>query len=137
MTYAETKSAFLERCAALLPQPLHQTFILDEIGDAFPEIHTAEREYVCALDSHDEIIRKTTALTDDEIKTYLLSYVPDAVLEIAEDDDDDPETALNLTASDADVIMTFAREIDPTESNIAAAVRDTIRDNFDHPDFHI
>lgn len=135
MTYAETKTKFLERCATLLPQPLHATFILDEIGDAFPEIHTAEREYVCALDSHAEIIAKTDALTDDDIRAYLLSYVPDAIVEIAEDDDDDEP--LQLTASDADVIMTFARSIDPTESNIAAAVRDAIRDNFDHPDFHI
>lgn len=135
MTYAETKTAFLNRCAALLPTALHRTFILDEIADAYPELHTGEHEYACALDSADVIMSKVAALSDTEITTLLLSYVPDAIVEIAEDDDD--EDPLELTESGANDVMTFARSIDPTESEIAAHVRDAIRDNFDHAHFHI
>lgn len=129
MTYADIRQRFFDRCAELLPTQLRDTYILEEIGDAYPEIHTAEREYVCALDSHDEIVQKVTALTDDEIRHYLVTYVSDAILAELDDYDDEP---FQLTQRDADEIMTFARLTDPTESNYAASVRDTIRDNFDH-----
>lgn len=132
----QTRQSFLERCAALLPDALHATYILDEIGDAYPEIHTAEREYVCALDSHSVIIEKVTALTDDDVIKYLASYIPDAILaEIENDDEDNSLADLDQTKSDA--IIDFARRVDPTESNIAAEIRDTIRDNFDIPNLHI
>jgi len=137
-TYAETRQSFLDRCAAILPKPLHATFILDEIGDSYPEIHTAERDYVCANDSHDEIKRKTLALTTREIIEILCTKIPDAIIEIhceiAEPDDDDVTT---FTQRDSDEIIDFAKLIDPSESNIAAEIRDTIRDNFDIPNLHI
>lgn len=136
MSYSETKTKFLERCAALLPSVLHSTYILDEIGDAYPEIHTAEREYVCALDSHAEIIEKVSALSDDDVIAYLASYIPDAIVAELEEEPDD-NTLADLTQTQSDEIIEFARRVDPTESNIAASVRDTIRDNFDIPNLHI
>lgn len=129
MNYNEAKTNFLARCAALLPNSLHATYILDNTADSFPEIHTAEREYVCALDDHATIIAKTNALTDREIAEYLATYVGDA---IRADFESDPDDAIQLTQRDVDEIMTFVRAIDPTDSNIAAEARDAIRDNFEN-----
>lgn len=129
MSYSQTRATFLARCTATLPNVLHSSFVLDTIADAYPELHIADRDFVCAADSHDEIIRKTAALTDADVKTIVLSYIPNALLdEIHNNDDAD----FQISQREADEIMTLAREIDPTESNIAAHVRDTIRDNFDN-----
>lgn len=121
MTYARTRNDFLIRCINALPAALHATAILPEIRDVFPDLHIADRELICDLDSTDVIIDKTRALTDDDIATILLDYIPDAI--VAE--------LPALTQTDADAIMTLARKIDPTESNVAANVRDTLRDNYD------
>lgn len=129
MTYIETRQRFLNRCAALLPKSLHSSLVLDEAADTFPEIHTAERDYVCALDSHEEIIRKTDALTDSDLRSYLVTLIPSAIEDEADEYDDE---SFQLTQSDAADIMLFARLVDPTDSNIAAEIRDIIHSKFEH-----
>ena len=121
MTYARTKNDFLIRCVNILPDSLAKTTILPEIRDVFPDLHIADREFMCDLDDTAVIIDKTRALTDDEIITILASYIPDAIVA------DLPE----LSQRDADEIMTLVRKIDPPDSNVAAEIRDTLRDNYE------
>lgn len=128
MSYAKTRKNFIARVTETLPPVLHSSPILDKVGDAYPDLHIAGREFVCDLDSHDEIIRKTNALTDGDIKIIVLSFVPDAIVSESHDHDD---ADFQISQREADEIMTLAREIDPTDSNIAAEIRDAIRDNID------
>ncbi len=128
MTYAETRQRFESRCASILPSVLHSSCILAEISDTYPEIHLADRDLVCDLDSHESIVAKVDALSDADVKEFVLSYIADAIVaEIHNHDDAD----FQMTQLDADEIMSLAREIDPTESNVAAKIRDAIRDNID------
>lgn len=129
-SYNETRLNFINRLGAILPKPLHSTLIIDEIGDRYPDLHTGERNYVCALDSHEKIVAAVEALTTREIIEILSSLIPDAIVSALDAADDDEEI-FQLTQRDADEIMSFVRLIDPTDSNIAAEVRDTIRDNIE------
>jgi len=56
----------------------------------------------------------------------------DARSTIAEFCDDIIASADAIDDLELETIMMLARMIDPTESDLAAAIRDTIRDNTDH-----
>jgi hypothetical protein len=122
MTYAETKTAFCARAAKLLPVALRDTLIITAISNQYPEFHYPTGDYACGADNADRVIADITALTDDEIRAIIAYHTPDFIIDI--------EPA--LTQPLADEIMTLARAVDPTESNIAAEIRDAIRDNHEN-----
>lgn len=53
------------------------------------------------------------------VDNELLDMATSLIMDIAE----------SLTRTDVDAIMNAAHAVDPTESNVAAEIRDTIRDN--------
>lgn len=129
MTYSETRQRFESRCAAILPSVLHSSCILAEISDVYPEIHLATRDLVCDLDSHESIVAKVDALSDHDVTEFVLSYVADAIVSEVHDHDD---ASFQMTQRDADEIMSLAYKIDPTASDVAAKIRDAIRDNIEN-----
>lgn len=124
--YLDARHLFLSRAAALLPNVMHGSQLLDELGDSYPEIHTMGRDYVCAADSHEEIISKTNALTDEDVKIILLDKIPGALCDEIDDYEDGEFT---LSQYEADDLIKFAREIDP---DTAVEISDLIRNNFEH-----
>lgn len=122
---------FESRIDALIPAPLTNTYILDELHDTFPELTLENRDLITLSTPTDQLADAIRALTDNDLIELICSYTADALID-ALNDDDDP---MILTLDDARAIMTFAERIDPTASNIAAAIRDTIRDNTELSDF--
>lgn len=120
MTYKTTKIEFLARVDALIPASL--TAVADEIAELYPEFHVPSyADLVCAADSHAEIIDAVRQLSDNDVIAIITLPLADAIMNRADE----------LTQSEADEIMTLVRKIDPTDSNIAAEIRDAIRDNHD------
>lgn len=120
MTYKSTKNEFLARLDAIVPACIAS--VTDEIAELYPEFHIpAYADLVCAADSHAEIIDAVRSLSDNDIIAIITLPLADAIMNRADE----------LTQSEADEIMTLVRRIDPTDSFIAAEIRDTIRDNHD------
>lgn len=118
MTYKTTREQFMSRVDALIPANL--TVVADEIAELYPEFHVPSyADLVCAADSHAEIIDAVRNLTDADVIAIITLPLADAIMNRAEE----------LTQSEAEEIMTLVRRIDPTDSNIAAEIRDAIRDN--------
>lgn len=124
--YLDARHRFLSRAASLLPNVMHSSQLLDELGDSYPEIHTTARDYVCAADSHEEIISKTNALTDEDIKVILLDKIPGSLMDEIDDYEDGEFT---LSQYEAEDLIKFAREID---ADTALLVHELIRNNFEH-----
>lgn len=120
MTYKTTREQFMNRLDAIVPACIAS--VTAEIAELYPEFHVpAYADLVCAADSHAEIIDAVRNLSDNDIIAIMTLPLADAIMNRADE----------LTQSEADEIMTLVRMIDPTESNIAAEIRDTIRDNHD------
>lgn len=122
MSYSRAKNDFLIRIVHMLPIPLAKTELLPTLRDDYPELHVGARAYVCAEQTHDEIIDTVRALSDDDVIAILAPRIADAIAT------EQPA----MTQTQADEIMTLVRKIDPTDSNAAALVRDAIRDNIDN-----
>lgn len=130
-TYDETKSEFMNRAAAIMPSVLAETTLLDTLADQYPCLHVAGVEYLCALDETADIIERATKLTNDNLVAIVASFIPDAI-ETALDESPADARIFEMTDNDAHEIMRAMRTIDPTESSVAARVRDDIRNNFDN-----
>lgn len=122
MSYKSTREEFMTRLVAIIPPVLAESTIADEIAELYPELHVPfYADLVCAADTHAEIIDAVRTLSDDDLVAIVTLPMSDAIMQLEE-----------LTQSDADDIMTLVRRVDPTDSNIAAEIRDTIRDTFDN-----